>query len=118
NTIRHGRNGAHNPTNNAAPNSARAAPVLLPRYARTNTPAAAIISNASRTREGTQANPVNAVELVTPASAGTIRNPITTAKTPTAATNVSVMVAVSAANASTGRLTVSRIQTAHAPAAL
>ena len=115
--VRHGRNAAHCPTSKAPANRARAAHVRRQRYCRTNTPAAATSSNASRTRNGTQAKPVSAVGAVAPTSAGTIKNAITTAKTPRAATNVSVMLAVSAANASTGRLSVSRTHTAQALAA-
>src|SRR5439155_23558878 len=101
----------------AAANTARSAQVRRQRYWRTSTPAAATSHTASRMRDGTQAKPVNAAGLLTPTSPGTIRNAITTAKTPSAATNDSVVVAVSAANATTGMLTVSSIQTAHATAA-
>src|SRR5579864_4673445 len=96
----------------APASTARAAKVRRERYCSTNAPAAARSHDASRTRDGTHAKPVSAVGRVAPTRLGTIRNAITTASTPRAARNVSVIVAVTAANASTGRLIVRSTHTA------
>src|SRR5207244_2403465 len=100
------------PTINATANSARADDVCRQRYCRIKTPAAATSSKASRIRDGTQAKPVSAAGFVAPISPGTIREAITSAKTLSAATIVSVVLAVSAATASTGNVSVSRTHTA------
>ena len=63
NVVRQLRNETHRPTITATANRVRAIHVRLQRYCRISTTQAAKSSNASRTREVTQAKPVNAAGL-------------------------------------------------------